>query len=296
MKFQKVIMNKELILLWLSKIVIALFGKSTSHRVLRILYNNLSKKIKGRLINTNYFFETEILVNTKDIIGWKIFFFGQYEASTNRLLQKIVGNNQIVIEAGANIGSETLLLSKLNPDGEIFAFEPAPIPFNLLQFNIGHNQLKNIRFFQEAVGEKEGQLKLHLLPHDFPNQGLTSIKEHSQSNGSINVPLTTIDLIADKYGLENLNLLKMDVQGAEFLILKGASESINAYKPRILLEASSEFLNLREIYNYLRTMGYLIYAFDDKKILEVTENHLHEGNWICFYHHDQFVYQLIEEW
>ncbi|MEQ8242496.1 FkbM family methyltransferase [Fulvivirga sp.] len=289
-------MNRELFFLWLSRMIVTIFGKKISHRFLRLFYNNLSPKVKGRLISVPYLLGTDILVNTKDIIGWKIYFFNEYESSTNNLLRKIIENNTVIIEAGANIGSETLLISKLNPDGKIFAFEPAPIPFSLLQFNVANNQLGNVKVYQEAVGETAGKLKLHLLPKEFPNQGLSSIKEHSKSVQSIQVPMTTVDLLVEKFDLERLDLIKMDVQGAEFLILNGGLKSLKKFGPKILLEASSEFLNLEVVLRFLENNDYLVYAFDNEKLSKVDVNHLIEGNWICFHRDDVFHDKIIREW
>ncbi len=253
--------------------------------VIKRIYNYLSDKIKGYTLLIPYLkseFNLRILVNTKDIIGWNLTLFGEYEGTTNKLLRLLVKKNHYVIEAGANLGSETLLMSRLCPHGRVFAFEPAPQSFNYLSFNIRENQLDNVQFFPKALGDKEANINLFLLPDDFPNQGMSSKIKHSRANRSIEVPQTTIDHFLKENRLEQFDFLKMDVQGAELDILKGGVNSIIEHQPIIFLEASDSYSSLLEIFDFLATQDYTPYRIMERRIERIEKVKLAPGNWICF--------------
>ena len=277
-------------LIEISKLLIArqlariqLFRKK--QRILRVFYNNLSDRIRGirtviPVLNKKY--GINMLVNTKDLIGWNLFFFGEYEKDTNRILERFVSNEDIVIEAGANIGSETLLLGKLCPKGKVYAFEPAPQVYGYLQFNIGLNHLLNIHSYQMALGEKEKDIEFYLLPEHFPNQGMSSKIRHTQAEKKIIVRQTTINRFVEEHNIQRLELIKMDIQGAEYSVLEGAENVIRKFKPNILLEASESYSDLTEIFKYLEKFGYLVYLITPGAELElIKKENLVPGNWWC---------------
>src|SRR5271154_6921349 len=122
--------QRELNKLIITKNILSLLPKRISVRIAKVVYNYGSTKIKGIDIVTPLQNDGLVcLVNTKDIIGWKIFFFGEYEIGTNRILKKYLKDDFIVIEAGANTGSESLIISKLLPKGKLYCFEPNPITY-----------------------------------------------------------------------------------------------------------------------------------------------------------------------
>jgi FkbM family methyltransferase len=287
-------MNKELLRFTLAKILSNIEG--IRPRIIRFFYNNLSRQIKGFDISLPYLEKTRILVNTKDIIGWNIAFFGQYERNTNKLLRLLCKTDHVIIEAGANIGSETLLLSKLAYQGRVIAVDPSPWSNRYLNFNVRANSCTNVEILNMALGAEQSLINIHLLPDDFPNQGMSSIIPHSQANRTIEVQQSTLDKEFDTLKMDRLDLIKMDVQGAEFSILKGAEKTIAKYRPTIFLEASPEHSDLYEVYEFLLKYDYQVLLISKSNLVALTTDNLLKGDWICYPLESRIGELLMESW
>lgn len=125
--------HKELRRLVFTKRLISLLPEKAQHRVAKKLYDYQSNNVQGIDMNVHYLHENvACLVNTKDLIGWNIFFFGAYEKNTNALLKQYVKHDDVVLEAGANIGSETILLSMLAGGVQYMLLNRAPMSSSVL--------------------------------------------------------------------------------------------------------------------------------------------------------------------
>lgn len=287
-------MTKEFLKFVCAKMLAKIFNLRP--RVIRLFYNNLSSNIKGFDVSVPYLERTKILVNTKDIIGWNIAFFGQYERNTNKLLKILCKPSYVVVEAGANIGSETLLLSKLAHQGKIIAVDPSPWSNRYLNFNIKANRCSNVEILNLALGAEQSKINIHLLPDDFPNQGMSSVIPHSEANRTIEVGQSTLDSEFDKLKLNQLDLIKMDVQGAEFSILRGAEKTIINCRPTIFLEASPEHSDLSEVYEFIRKYDYEVLLISKSNLITLTFNNLLKGDWICYPTESGIGELLMKSW
>src|SRR5688572_27417451 len=93
-----------------------------------------------------------------DLWGW--YQNSEYEPHETELVKKIVKKDWMCLDVGANIGFYTILMSKLSDF--VYAYEPEPTNYELLRENILLNNLKNVEFFDSAVGEQEGVKSLWL--------------------------------------------------------------------------------------------------------------------------------------
>ncbi len=205
--------HKELLTLSRTKNVISSLPSRLRFRTAKKLYNYESDNINGiDLVAPLQNDGLVCFINTKDIIGWKIFFFGEYEAGTNKILAKHIKKNDVVIEAGANLGSETLLLSRLVGDaGHVYAFEPNPYTFQRLSFNVSINDLKNVTCSDIAVGEKDGEISFNIYPKGFCNPGMSSKYMETKNTRKITVAQKTIDSFVKENNIKKLDFIKMDI-------------------------------------------------------------------------------------
>ena len=98
----------------------------------------------------------------------------------------------------------------------------------------------------------------------------------------IGVTQKTIDSLFEEKMINKLDFLKMDVQGAELDILKGACVSIARFRPKIFLEASEGWSNVNEIYSYLSDMNYTVFYLNPScKLEELSLPDLTVGNWLA---------------
>lgn len=176
----------------------------------------------------------------KGLIDHKILFTGAYERSTNLILEKHLKKDFIVLEAGANSGTETLLISRLvGAKGHAYAFESVPHIVEKLKGNLGLNSIDNVTVMPSALGEQCKEITFLVVPRDHPNQGMGSkVLEHNGLE-KITVWQDTIDSLLEAGTMNCVDFLNMDVQGGELDILKVASKAISRWRPKVMLEADS---------------------------------------------------------
>ncbi len=156
-----------------------------------------------------------------------------WEPHIRELIFKYVKPKSIVLDIGAHIGTHTLDMSKqVGPKGRVLAFEPQPKIFRELFWNARLNKAKNIYFYPVAVGDHNGTIELSpLLPY---NEAGTSL---IWGGAGKFMPLITIDSLM----LNNVSLIKIDVELQENLVLDGAKETIARCRPVILIEIRGDY-------------------------------------------------------
>lgn len=177
-----------------------------------------------------------------------------WETELYPIIDKYISATSTVIDAGAFIGTHSLALSrKVN---RVIACEPYLASFNLLSSNVAINQRQNIECFNMALSDKEEVLDTMWIPLQLFNHGCARFDEEFKD---INTPvkgryeLTTIDILADKLKLDNVDLIKIDTEGFEDKIIAGAKQTILRFKPAILIENKTNGSK----YNELHNLGYI---------------------------------------
>ncbi len=146
-----------------------------------------------------------------------------------RLLSKI--DVKVIFDIGAADGSSSIHYNYLFPNATIYAFEPLPQSFNLLAKTTNENKL--IIPLNYAVSDKIEEVDFHVTALDDSSSLLqpsvtgSSFDRHHRLNKKIKVQTTTLDSIVKAYKINHIDLLKIDAQGAENLIFKGAENLLN---------------------------------------------------------------------
>ena len=273
---------KELSTLSRAKKLISLLPGRLQLRIAKSLYNYESPAVHG--IDLVVPLQNDGLVcfiNTKDLIGWKIFFLGEYEKGTNKVLAKYIKKGDVVIEAGANLGSETLLMSKLVGNGMVYGFEPNPYTFERLSINVAINSLTNVKVFDVAMGESDGNISFNIYPKGFCNPGMSSKYMETSITQKITVVQKTLDSFIKEQNINKVDFLKMDIQGAEMDLLIGAAETIKKNKPTIFLEALALYNDTKALYRKFKEYGYNVYLIGEENIEPMrSETDVKDGNWL----------------
>ena len=160
-----------------------------------------------------------------------------HEKVTTELFKKVVKERNTVIDLGANIGYFTLLAAKLvGFQGKVFAFEPEPKNYNYLQKNIKLNNYENVTALQKAVSDKNGKTKLYICDYDTGHHTIrqySGIEAYSRGRHteekSIEIETVTLDEFF-KNKEDSINVIKMDVEGAEALALAGMDNILQKNK------------------------------------------------------------------
>ena len=147
---------------------------------------------------------------------------GIYEPGVTSLLKNIVAQGMTVVDIGANIGCHTLTAAKLvDEEGKVFAFEAEPHNFDLLVRNIELNGYHNVVPVQKAISDYNGKGRLFLDKKYFASHSLIAHKNYANQQ-HLEVDVQTLDDFLRNYR-GSIDVIKMDVQGAELAILTGMS-------------------------------------------------------------------------
>lgn len=196
------------------------------------------------------------------------------EAIENELKKS---STSVFIDVGANIGFISTYVISVLPDTKIFAFEPGENQRKLFEKTVSENRLSNITVIGKALGDAVGEVTFHVHDprqaaldglHDTHRRGLTT---------PVKVPMTTLDSWWESAGKPKISVIKIDTEGAELLVLRGAQTCISICKPVIFLEI--EPLNLaaypyneKDIKSYIENMGYSLVALNKDTYCARPEN------------------------
>lgn len=187
------------------------------------------------IIGFNHLVETRygpMLCNRNDYyIGGSLATYGEYSQGEAEMFSQLVGPGHVVIEAGANIGTHTILLARLvGEQGSIFAFEPQRIVFQTLCANLALNQCINVIARQQGLGQHSNRMVVPQVDPRIQNNfgGLPLLP---------NGPGETVDVVQiDSLGLPRCDLIKVDVEGMEEQVVRGSLETIDKFRPNLYLE------------------------------------------------------------
>lgn len=245
---------------------------------------------KDYKIQSDFDQKIKINLNLNDWIQKQIFYFGRYEIEKNETLfwQNIVKTGDIVFDVGANIGYYTMqTAARIGSNGRVYAFEPVSITYKKLIDNINLNNFKNIITENVAVSDTPGEIELYVA--DENSTGSSSIAMHVNFAG-VKEKVKTI--VLDEYIKDNhipkLDLVKIDVEGCEPMVINGLKNTMNEYKPIILVEVLDERLNtinsskeqLYELFNSCNYSGFEIIGDNSVRKIEKPI----EGGLILFKH------------
>lgn len=195
-----------------------------------------------------------MVFNKFDIyVGGSLKKYGEFSVGEQDLFERVVNQGEFVVEVGANIGAHTVVLSRLvGRNGEVHAFEPQRIVFQTLCGNLALNQCTNVRAWQAAVGSEVATILVPALdPSTRANFGGVSM--HSVDSGE---PVQLITL--DSFDLPACHFLKVDVEGMEVDVVKGARRTIESYRPLMYLE-NDRAERSEELLSLVLGMDYSVY-------------------------------------
>ncbi len=171
---------------------------------------------------------------------------------------------EIFIDIGANIGAVSLLAaSKVGSKGIVYAFEPDKNVLPRLYENINLNNFHNVEVINSAVSDKISKLK-------FVNEGLSEVSHlaytDKQKNGKSNlISSTTLDRFLKQRKIKKIKMVKVDVEGAEMKVLKGARNALLSTK-LLLIEINKNSIKygytFSQSLNFIKNLGFYTYIFE----------------------------------
>ncbi len=156
------------------------------------------------------------------------FIRGDYEPAKTEAYLAALKEGDVVFDVGAHVGYySTIACLNVGETGRVFAFEPHPFLNRFLNRHKELNSLDNLKIITTTVGERAGEVRFET------RCGLGT--GHIAEDGVITVPMVSLDDLVESGELPPPTLIKMDVEGAEIRALKGACQTIERYRPTILV-------------------------------------------------------------
>jgi FkbM family methyltransferase len=189
-------------------------------------------------------FQGEFELNLRSHVTRDILLVGGWEPRLVMLLKAALSKGQHVIDIGANAGLYTVLMARLIGDGRLLAIEPAPSVLPLLRANIARNQLSNVEVFPGVATSKPGTFTLYSAPG---NEEYSSLAQFAHPNAprdrqrTFTVDGATLDDLTVRFNISP-TLLKIDVEGAEGHVFRGATRVLHEHRPLILSEFDNRLL------------------------------------------------------
>lgn len=175
---------------------------------------------------------------------------GTYEVENLVAFAAAITPGACIYDIGANVGIYTLLAGlRAGPSGKVYAFEPVPRNLHYLRRHINMNKLQNCCIMEVVVSDAEGTQR-------FSAANWEDSMGRLSADGELEVPSVTLDRFI--YGEKERrppDLIKIDVEGAELLVLQGASRALSKYHPHLIIEVHGSQQH-RDCHEFLAAKGY----------------------------------------
>jgi len=190
--------------------------------------------------------------------------FGVYEYWMTRLFHNIIKEGMTILDIGAHKGTYSVLFASLmNDKGKVLAFEPDPANCSWIKKNIQVNSYRCIETHPIALSDNDGDATFYAadgLGSLFANPG-----SRAPSKGTITVQTRKLDNVLQEENISDVDIIKIDVEGADLLVLKGAEETLRSMDLSLLMDVDVHMNSERkELFELLKSCGFEIYRIGKK--------------------------------
>ncbi|MFC1850233.1 FkbM family methyltransferase [candidate division CSSED10-310 bacterium] len=215
-----------------------------------------------------------------DVLGESLYVRGYFEQQETKFVKQILKPGMVFIDVGANMGYYSLLAAKLvGQAGQVHSFEPNPRMFQELTYNVELNGFSNISLNSQALADKPGQARLSR--YDKGEEVYCSLSNSSYPGAEIigydDVSVQTLDNYINKNGIDKVDLIKIDVEGAELMVLQGAQNLLSdSRKLIVMLEFDQRLCDafdytVNDILQTLEEYDFKVYTLSDGLFEHVSE-------------------------
>jgi FkbM family methyltransferase len=238
------------------------------------MYNTFYYLSQGNGLELTKFKGLKLYVDKKDVgVGRHIVVLNNYQEFEMDLFESKINKGDLIVDIGANIGTFTLLASKVLKDtGTVYSFEPCTKNFEILKRNVELNKFNNVKLFNNAVSSKSARSRLFIDKFASGSHALEKANVHFLCDTEMVDTVALDDVFADP-GIV-IDILKTDTQGHEEQIISGAKTLLeNARINKILMEF---YKTKHSVLVYLMQLGYDLYNIDaDKKeLIGITDSNV----------------------
>lgn len=175
-------------------------------------------------------------INLTSGMDTSVFFFGEYEQNLTDIVVKLLRKGDVCLDVGANFGwYSTLFYKHCGASGAVHSFEPMPETFGQLERNYKlMGEPENVFLNNLALGDRRDTITINLFEGEPAGHASISAEGHAGAT-AFECEMVTLDSYLEKHKLDDVNFVKLDVEGAELLFLKGAEKLFKQKTPPIFL-------------------------------------------------------------
>lgn len=220
-------------------------------------------------------------LDLREVIDYSMYFEGTREPETSRALKILCKHGQVVFDIGANVGSHSLpIASYVGEEGKVYAFEPVPWAVNKLKRNLELNNFHNVILETIALSDENEQE----VEMDFRASFKIGSKSGVGQDGKIDdgwwsecehvkVCMETLDSYVLNHHINRVDLIKLDVDGFEGKVIRGALDTFKRFQPILIMEVAPAWTemrgdNMKDILFSLEQIGYKFYAENDFSLIQ----------------------------
>lgn len=223
----------------------------------------LNSKLSGGIV---WLSDEDIAIHTTadNFIERNILTVGTYEDEINKVIRLSLKPGCVAIDIGANIGLQTLRMSQcVGQEGSVISFEPLEYLQKKFNRNIALNNVSNVKLLPYALSDAESTAEFRINTHNW-NQGTFNISGTAEGDEMQKVEIKIADDLAEIKALNRLDLIKIDVEGFEFNVLKGLRNTLEKHRPRIIFEYDEKYWpangqDIHQCYRFLHSLNYNVY-------------------------------------
>lgn len=258
----------------------------------------LFKHIQAEIDVSDFDGDMAMRLDLSEHMQRRIFWMGYYNSDIACILDEFLSDNMTVLDIGANIGEVTLLAAKkVGQNGQVYAFEPMDNLTNKLSFHVQKNQLSQVYLQNCALGNKcDSKVPIYFGKKESEsNDGLGSLyRTQGTESPAQYIKLTTMDVwVAEHPQITNIDLVKIDIEGAELSCLQGGLKTLSKFKPKIIIEiqnfsSGQAGYKATDIIDLLAELGYEFYRIESAgKLISINRSSLLEfQNVLCIHNQD----------
>jgi FkbM family methyltransferase len=214
---------------------------------------------------------TRLALHLDNDLSHMLFVSGTFEHNEFALFDRLLQPGMVFVDGGANEGAYTVFAAaRVGPAGRVIAVEPSRREIERLKLNLSLNELNGVELVEAAFTECAGPVKLTIAERE--HAGLNTLGAFFYDGvatvGIETVAATTLDELVAECHLLRLDIVKLDLEGAELRALNGARRALAEPKPLLLIELSDAALKTQggsqaALFELLQAAGYVVLTFDD---------------------------------
>ena len=207
--------------------------------LLRKLFPYAGPRARGSVVSIRFLGSYSLEVDTSTYVGWYLFFYGAYNPASLSLVRRSLPERGVAVDIGAGIGDFSIAMADaVGPEGTVHAFEPSQVEYAKLVRNMALNHLAHVTPYRAAVADQSrtGQF----FNFEGPNSSRGSLVNTALDPATVpaECPVVSLDDLSGRW--PRLDLIKIDAQGADLLVLRGAVGSLRRWRPLLMFNAMSD--------------------------------------------------------